>query len=306
VTTCPVTNTITSGGSEITQVTSTLSTVTLTSTSTICTECEGTGIPIPTGQSPVTSSTPGSQQPPPPGPAPCPGVVPRCMNTWLHKVPNCKSNSDVSCFCPSSEFTSSVIDCIQAWGSSDAEIQSALSYFTGICAAQVPENPGIITYIPTTITLAPTQPPIPTPTGSNPAPITYPPTGPPESVPCTTITVSHVTTGADSQTSLYETTVTVPQVGFSTGTGVQPTSGSSVDLVPGNPEAIPTPGSGNNAGSSSYAPFSPIKASSTFATYSSSETVPQVVRFTGAASPSLSMSSGSWLGAAFAIVFGLL
>lgn len=301
MTTCPVTNTVTSGGSEITQVTSTLSTVTLTSTSTFCTECEGTGVPVPTGQYPVKT--------PVPGPADCPGVVPQCLNTWLSKAPDCNSNSDISCFCPSSDFTSSVIDCIQAWGGSDAEIQYSLSYFAGICAAHVPENPGIITYIPTTITLVPTQPPIGYPTGVSSGSVTPSPSSSPASVPCTTLTVSQVVTGDDSQTSLYETTVTVPQVGITTGTGVQPTYGFS---TPGSPQPTstptPTPTSTPPTSSDTYSSYSvpPIRRSAKFATKPASETTQAPVRFTGAASPSLSMSSGSWFGAAFAIMFGLL
>lgn len=305
VTTCPVTNTVTSGGEEITQTTSTVSTVTLTSSSTICTECEGTGIPVPTGEYPITSPSPGPGQHAPQEPAPCPGVVPQCLNTWLNKAPNCNSNSDVDCFCPSSDFTSSVIKCIQAWGGSEQEVQSSLSYFAGICAAHVPENPGIITNIPTSITLVPTQVPGPTPTGVSPGETTPALSSPPSSVPCTTLTVSRVITGDDSQTSMYETTVTVPQVGFSTGTGIEPTSGNSVELVPAGPEATPTPPS-SGGGSSSYVPAPVLAGSSTLATVSPSRSSPGAVQFTGAASRSLSVTSGSWLGAAFAVTFGLL
>lgn len=309
MTTCPVTNTITSDGSEITQTTSIVSTVTLTSISTICTQCEGTSILVPTGEYPVTAPTPGPGQHTPQEPAPCPGVVPQCMNTWLNKVPDCNSNSDVDCFCPSSDFTSSVIKCIQAWGGSAQEVQSALSYFAGICAAHVPENPGIITNIPTSIILIPTLIPSLTRTGVNPGGITpgpsTPTSTPTSSVPCTTLTISQVITGDDSQTSLYETTVTVPQVGFSTGTGVEPTSGNLVELLPGSPEAVPTqPSSGGSY--SSYVPAPLLGRSSTFATVSPSRTDANVVRFTGAASRPLSVASELWLSVAFVVTFGLL
>ncbi|RJE20767.1 extracellular serine-threonine rich protein [Aspergillus sclerotialis] len=227
VTTCPVTTTITSGGSEIPTTYSTVSTVTRTSTSTVCTKCAPTGIP--TGNSPVTGSesettvAPPSPTSPSTTPsAPCPNSVPKCINTWLTLMPKCKSNSDSSCFCPDSKFTNKVISCIQAWGASDEEIQAALSYFTGICGAYVPQNPGIVTAIPTTITLVPTVAPPSgvagvTPTASEsgivpPAPTQGPITQAP---PATTITYSSYT-------------VTVPQVQFTTGAG----TGGEVGLIP--------------------------------------------------------------------------
>ncbi|KAL2371890.1 hypothetical protein RJZ57_003657 [Blastomyces gilchristii] len=272
VTTCPVTETITSGTAEITITSNTVSTITVTTTGTVCPGC-----PVPThlGQ-PDTSYPAGSQPPPPitysapsgavtprpssaapvtdsPSPstpalppaipieAPCPKVVPQCLNTWLNLVPKCSSNSDISCFCPSSEFTSAVIACIQSWGASDDEIQSALSYFTGICAADVPKNPGIITAIPSTITLTP--PPAPTPptaqTGG-PAIVT-----PPPQPPCTTITVSQVITVSGSEPTTRTTIVTVPQVQFVTETVSGATTGVNVGLVPGTtalPAEVPTYG----------------------------------------------------------------
>ncbi|CAL5868957.1 uncharacterized protein PFLUO_LOCUS3185 [Penicillium psychrofluorescens] len=105
----------------------------------------------------------------------CPDVVPKCMNTWL-TIPKCDSNSDTGCFCPSTMFTEKVTSCIKAWGSSQEEIRSGLSYFAGICAPYVPSNPTIIDHVP-------------------------PP--PPVDIPCTTITWS-------------SETVTVPVVSFST------------------------------------------------------------------------------------------
>ncbi|KAL4897287.1 hypothetical protein BDV59DRAFT_198687 [Aspergillus ambiguus] len=190
VTTCPVTKTLSSSGTQITSVYSTISTVTLTSTSVV---------------EPTSPATPAPS-------APCPNIVPKCINTWL-SIPKCTSNADTSCFCPSADFTKKVISCIQAWGSSDAEVQAALSYFTGICAAYVPENPGIVTAVPTTITLVPTV----KPTGA--APVTAAP-----SAPCTTITYSTYT-------------VTVPQVSFSTGSGASTTT---VGLVPAPTGVSPT------------------------------------------------------------------
>ncbi|CAG8206843.1 unnamed protein product [Penicillium olsonii] len=138
-----------------------------------------------------------------PAPVPCPELVPKCMNTWL-SIPKCDSNSDAACFCPSPEFTNKVQSCIHAWGTSKHEIDSALSYFTGICAPYVPKNPTIIDIVPP-----------PGPHEAHTA-VTAPK---PAGTPCTTITwASH--------------TVTVPQVGFNTVTG---SSMTSVDLVVGTP-----------------------------------------------------------------------
>ncbi|PLB38468.1 extracellular serine-threonine rich protein [Aspergillus candidus] len=209
VTTCPVTTTITAGSTTSTSVYTTVSTVTLTSTNTII---PPTGAPSSPPNPPSSPHNPPSSPPLPP--SECPTVVPKCINTWLD-LPKCDSNADTTCFCPSSDFTNKVISCIQAWGSSAAEIQSALSYFTGICAAFVPTNPGIVTAVPTTITLGP----VPKPTGAAPAP-NGPPGAPgpgPGPAPCTTLTYSTYT-------------VTVPQVGFSTSAGVSTTS---VGLIPG-------------------------------------------------------------------------
>ncbi|EGC43528.1 conserved hypothetical protein [Histoplasma capsulatum var. duboisii H88] len=244
VTTCPVTGTITSGTTEITYTTNTVSTITVTTTGTVCPGCsvpppsDSSGISYPTGlptppntyPAPSESAAPSSSSAFPvtnsPGPstpalppaipieAPCPRVLPQCLNTWLNLVPKCNSNSDISCFCPSSKFSSAVIACIQSWGASDDEIQSSLSYFAGICAADIPKNPGIITAIPSTITLTP--PPAATPpaarTGGNTL-IT-----PPPQAPRTEITVSQVISYSAAEPTTHTTIVTVPQVQFVTET----------------------------------------------------------------------------------------
>ncbi|KAJ5958742.1 uncharacterized protein N7479_005892 [Penicillium vulpinum] len=94
---------------------------------------------VPTPISATTATAPS----PPLVTAPCPNVVPKCLNTWL-SIPKCDSNSDVACFCPSSEFTDKVSSCIRAWSGSKTEEDSALAYFAGICAPFVPENPAIV------------------------------------------------------------------------------------------------------------------------------------------------------------------
>ena len=139
--------------------------------------------------------------------APCPELVPKCLNTWL-SIPKCDSNSDTACFCPSSEFTDKVQSCIYAWGSSQQEVDSALSYFAGICAPYVPENPAIVDVVPT---------PSPTPAATHSEYQLV-------ETPCTTLTWS-------------SHTVTVPQVGFNT---VTCSSTTSVDLILGTPVSAPT------------------------------------------------------------------
>jgi hypothetical protein len=129
--------------------------------------------------------------------------------------------------CPNSEFTKNVISCVTAWGASNQEIQAALSYFAGICAAFVPKNPGICTDVPTSITLIPTitpTTPAPPPASSTSAGQVKPedPKGnkPPQGeVPCTTITLVQTITATLAGTSVQTTTqfITVPQVTFVTG-----------------------------------------------------------------------------------------
>ncbi|KAJ6096938.1 hypothetical protein N7486_007684 [Penicillium sp. IBT 16267x] len=164
----------------------------------------------------TTSAAPSSPSSPP-----CPDLVPKCLNTWL-SVPKCDSNSDVACFCPSSEFTEKFKSCVKAWSSSQQQTDSALSYFAGICAPYVPANPAIISIVPTS-------------TPSNSVPTQHitdapSPTGPIASItsaletPCTTLVWS-------------SHTVTVPQVGFSTHTDASTTV---VSLVTGNPTSKPS------------------------------------------------------------------
>ncbi|KAJ5127631.1 hypothetical protein N7448_008410 [Penicillium atrosanguineum] len=146
-------------------------------------------------------------------PAPCPEVVPKCLNTWL-SIPKCDSNSDTACFCPSSEFADKVKSCIHSWSSSSSEEESSLAYFAGICASYVPKNPAIVDLPPTTSPAVSVPMSTPTPT---PTPTKGTVTLAPETTPCTTITWS-------------SHTVTVPQVAFST---VTVSSTTSVCLIPG-------------------------------------------------------------------------
>ncbi|KAJ5794675.1 hypothetical protein N7457_001274 [Penicillium paradoxum] len=196
------------------------STVVVTSTHAVSTTVCSSNVVVP------TSTTPS----PPLITAPCPDVVPKCINTWL-STPKCDSNSDAGCFCPSSEFTSKVSSCIHAWSRSKEEEDSSLAYFAGICAPYVPKNPEIVEIVPTTTPLVhvpattswglithatrPSSVPVHVPT--------HVPTQPP-STPCTTITWS-------------SHTATVPQVAFST---VTCSSTTSVGLVLVTPTKTPS------------------------------------------------------------------
>ncbi|KAJ5698818.1 hypothetical protein N7462_000823 [Penicillium macrosclerotiorum] len=179
------------------------STVVLTSTYSLSTTvCPSK--PVHSPSSPVSSSDVTS---PSVVPAPCPEVVPKCINTWL-SIPKCDSNSDAACFCPSSEFTAKVDSCIHAWGSSEDETNRALSYFAGICAPYVPKNPAIIDIVPSGTPPAPVHAPTTfskATTGEIRATTAAPMT------PCTTI-------------SWASQTATVPQVSFDTVTSGSSTS----------------------------------------------------------------------------------
>ncbi|RVX73832.1 hypothetical protein B0A52_02722 [Exophiala mesophila] len=183
-----------------------------------------TSFTMPPPDTTTTTTTTSSVAPPPPPPpppppsSPCPPVLPRCLNTWLDLVSSCKSNSDSKCFCPSADFIVKVQECVSAWSGSDDEVTAALSYLAGICADYVPQNPGICTGIPSTITLIPQPPPftddavIVTEPATNGIgrgprpPITAAPTGP-----VTVVTYTRTVEGKP-----VPATVTVPQVIFIT------------------------------------------------------------------------------------------
>lgn len=169
---------------------------------------------------PSSSSTSGSS-----GPESCPSVVPKCINTWLPGT--CTDNTDVSCYCPSSNVTSSVISCIQSWSSDSAEESIALSYLTGICSNYISTNPGIVTAIPSTITIAPTPAASAAPSGVSAAGSVGTGAG---------ATTTTAVVGSASQVLPYTTitysssTYVVPQVVFTTGVSAATTT---VGLVVG-------------------------------------------------------------------------
>ncbi|KAF2280074.1 uncharacterized protein EI97DRAFT_109605 [Westerdykella ornata] len=241
----------------------------------------------------VSSSPPAN-----PGVTP-PECLPKCMNTWLEINSKCKDNTDANCYCKNPEFTKSVIECVAAWAT-DAETQQALQYLLGICASHVPENPGLITDCPTYIPLNPPTPPAtPAPIGSAPP------------VPVTTITYDTTLTkpcscaASTDVTSTISTTVTVPQVIFTTETPAQPPAPgvtppeAPVALVPGTPPSVPAvttppvaPFPSNNVPTS----LSTIAAPSASASFS------PPLEFQGAASTVRIGFVGTVFGAVFAII----
>ena len=97
-----------------------------------------------------------------PGPYPtpnCPGLLPRCLNTWMY-MSGCKDNADANCFCGNEKFIKNVMGCISAWSGSDSETQAAASYLMGLCASHVSTNPAIITACPSTVTPGPSPSPV--------------------------------------------------------------------------------------------------------------------------------------------------
>ncbi|KAI4166221.1 MAG: hypothetical protein LQ342_000107 [Letrouitia transgressa] len=183
VTTCPVTTSVTSGTSTSVVTTSKVSTIYITSTSTVCTQCIPQPItptaapptsppappPAPESSSPipapVSSSAIPPPPPPPPPPATCPPVLPGCMKTWVPKT-TCVDNADTNCLCKHADFTKYVYECVSAWGADEGEITNAISNFAGLCAPQLPENPCIVTGVPPSFNLTPPGYP---PAGGSPA-----------------------------------------------------------------------------------------------------------------------------------------
>jgi len=204
---------------------------------------------------------------------------------------------------------------VQSWGANSAEVQSALSYLAGICAAHVKQNPAIITAMPSTITLAPTPAAV-VPSSSNVAgatqassavggsgiaPLTSVPAG---SIPVTTIQILQTVTvpctytnGASagstipssSTVTVVSSTITVPQVQFVTQAGAGSTS--VVGLAAGSPSSVPASVTAAAVGASG------VNAPTTFASayaQSNATATSTVIPFLGAGnavSPSVMVSA---------------
>lgn len=76
--------------------------------------------------------------------APCPLLLPRCLNTWLF-ASGCESNTDAECFCKSEGVVEGVMGCIDSWAQSASDRQTAKLCLQGICVEHISENPAIIT-----------------------------------------------------------------------------------------------------------------------------------------------------------------
>ncbi|KAL2161352.1 hypothetical protein VTH06DRAFT_8574 [Thermothelomyces fergusii] len=175
---------------------------------------------------------------------PCPAVLPSCLNTFLFTV-GCSDNTDTACYCPDATFVKSVYDCLYAHGDSDAVIAEAIAYFQGICAGWAGENPAIATgatvttYI--TVTATPTVAPVYT------------------TVTVDITTVVPITDDAgqvipsSSTTVTINTSLTVPQVGFASGSSdVQVIPITTAPAAPPAPVATATATAASPAGDDDY------------------------------------------------------
>ncbi|KND92584.1 hypothetical protein TOPH_02818 [Tolypocladium ophioglossoides CBS 100239] len=243
ITNCPARS---SGGTAVVTVTIPVSTTVCPVTETLT----RTG-PAPTGGAPGTTSkgqetTPGNQSsakptaskteqggqsssapstPQPTGSLPCPSVVPQCLNTFLHLEKECESNLDAACYCPSKEFVDSIFSCLYAHGETDDIISEAVSFFQGICAPFIPQNPVIATGA-ATVTAIITVTGTPRVTSVDYTTIVVATT---VVEPCTT---QGTTIPGSSTTKVISTEVTVPQISLTAG----PTAG------PGTPAPTTAPG----------------------------------------------------------------
>lgn len=248
---------MTSGTSQIIQISRTVSTIFNTITSTVCTKCVA---PPSTPTAAVETSPAGVPSPAPALPeVPAPDVLPKCLNTWI-TLTTCANNADSDCYCKDSTFTKNVQDCVSSWTEDSSVIQAALSYLAGICAPHVPENPGIITHVPKTIDLTPN--PIATPPATPASPsatgdVVTAPVNPSTPTPAPVTVISIVQTvkvpctfsaGISAgqpvplsfTSSVLSTEVTVPKVQFATQKPAEGATGSpNIVLAAGGPAPAP-------------------------------------------------------------------
>ncbi|KAI1343201.1 hypothetical protein F5Y15DRAFT_369246 [Xylariaceae sp. FL0016] len=155
---------------------------------------------------------------------PCPSVVPSCLNTWKFST-GCKDNTDSSCYCPDNTFVQNVFACLAAHGESDEVVSEAISYFQGICAPFIPSNPGIATGAETYTTVL-TATATAAPTAVTTIMVTATTV-----VPCTNS--EGLTIPSSSSTVTISTTMTAPQVIFTTYPASAGAQTSDVAVVPG-------------------------------------------------------------------------
>ncbi|KAK4620395.1 hypothetical protein CLAFUW4_11578 [Fulvia fulva] len=238
----------------------------------------------------VTSAVPTYEGPKPESP----NLLPKCLNTWMY-LTTCKDNSDYSCFCKNAEFVKQVYQCVSSWSTTDDDTTSGASYFMGICAPYIPENPAVITACPSTVTPAATfsYAPISSIEGSpveSSAPASSPKTVTLYSTQINTVTSCgpEVTNcPAATQTSSYAiaTTISTPEAPLTTAPASSSTEGSPVNSSPAVTPAASIPcttitysteypvpvtyTTGENQGNT-------IPSSSTTSTIITTVTVPQV------------------------------
>jgi len=250
-TVCPVTATVTTSGTTYTQTTTSISTILSTYISTVTPSTMSTTVVVPVSVSSIAAAVPATSPAAPAPNAPCPDLLPKCLNTWIFST-GCADNADHTCYCKNTDFTANVMGCVVARGGSSAEQASALSYLAGICAPFIAQNPGLITNVPSSITLAPTA----APTGIVTASVTNAAAAvssmaPAPTVPVTTITLHTVVTvpcsasgtviPSSSTTTTIHTVVTVPAVHFDTQTAAAAagaTAAPSVGLAAGSPSPV--------------------------------------------------------------------
>jgi hypothetical protein len=171
---------------------------------------------------------------------PCPDVLPKCINTWLPLVPNCKDNTDASCYCPSKDLVQKVFDCIYSNGQNDDDVSAAIVFFQGVCASYAGSNPAVATGAATiTSIITVTGTPVAAPTDYTTV------------VVATTVTepcVSEGSTIPGSSTTVYvSTAITVPQVSITAApvtaqpTYVPPAETAPAETAPGAAPTLATP-----------------------------------------------------------------
>ena len=149
---------------------------------------------------------------------PCPNVVPACLNTFIFGI-GCLDNSDTACYCPDTIFVQNIFDCIYAHGETAEIVTEAIIFVQGLCAQYVPSNPAIATGATVTSYVTVTaQPTVSVPVYTTVSVVTT------TVVPCTDD--NGATISNSYSTVVISTAITVPQVGFTTGTD------SSVGVVP--------------------------------------------------------------------------
>ncbi|KAH0134273.1 hypothetical protein KCU66_g1014, partial [Aureobasidium melanogenum] len=182
------------------------------------------------GNSTVVSSALTSSATSPAPSADCPGVVPSCLNTYLHNT-NCTNNADADCYCKDEAFINSVYQCIDAYGGSDESVSQAMSYMVGICAKAIPSNPAIVTAVPSSIDIQPSSSTVNAATGSLTSAV---PTGSmPSDVPSGSVPASSATDSIVYVTDVVKSTLTTCPVG-------QTISASGSTTVLTAPTVIPT------------------------------------------------------------------